>query len=243
MRFELLRGLVSTWTMATATMAIVAAISFTPSPSMAVWWCDDASNWSDVAGIQQCIGRGNDVNARDANGYTILHYAARYGSAEVVNALIDGGAEVDARDNYGRTTLRFMSRYGGDVAIAKALIEAGADLDARDNSGRTPLHAAAFAKNAGVAEALISNGADPMLEDDDGRTAKRLARGEARRVFHSDVIAKLQGTENHIVFIDGDSQLGRMLIKKYPHAIINVAGEGSQLRFVVVVDADEDLGG
>jgi ankyrin repeat protein len=39
-----------------------------------------------------------DVNARDTNSWTLLHYAANYGRNEVTELLIAKGADVNAKN-------------------------------------------------------------------------------------------------------------------------------------------------
>ena len=48
---------------------------------------------------------GADVNARDANGYTPLHWAASRGDNEAVLYLVDQGADVMAVSRSGQTTV------------------------------------------------------------------------------------------------------------------------------------------
>ena len=48
-----------------------------------------------------------DIDARNEDGNTPLHWAARYGQTEIVQALITAGAEMDAMSKSGRT--RFIA--------------------------------------------------------------------------------------------------------------------------------------
>ena len=59
----------------------------------------------DISGAQALLDAGVDINARDQNGSTPLHWAARYGQKQVVELLINKGADVDAKDNSGSTPL------------------------------------------------------------------------------------------------------------------------------------------
>ena len=54
----------------------------------------------------QLIEAGENVNAKDSDGNTPLHWAAREGNADNVRQLIDAGAYVNARDRRGNTPLR-----------------------------------------------------------------------------------------------------------------------------------------
>src|SRR4051794_30487597 len=46
---------------------------------------------------QLLVDRGADVNARDANGETALHFAARAGDCSTIVILVRNGAEIDSR--------------------------------------------------------------------------------------------------------------------------------------------------
>ena len=55
------------------------------------------------ANIQTLLDAGADVMARDEDGWTPLHYAAKYGSPEVIQPLLDAGADSKAKNEEGKT--------------------------------------------------------------------------------------------------------------------------------------------
>ena len=55
--------------------------------------------------IEPLIAKGADVNAKDKDGGTPLHYAAKYGRKETVELLIAKGADLNAKDDDGKTPL------------------------------------------------------------------------------------------------------------------------------------------
>jgi ankyrin repeat protein len=61
-------------------------------------------NRSDIA--RSLIARGDDIEAKDDDGWTALNRAASCNSLDVARLLIEKGAEVDARDGNGSTPLR-----------------------------------------------------------------------------------------------------------------------------------------
>lgn len=61
------------------------------------------ANERDLAGIEEILASGVDVNFRDIDGRTALHVAACQGFADVVKLLLDKGAQVDAEDRWGST--------------------------------------------------------------------------------------------------------------------------------------------
>ena len=86
-----------------------------------------------------------DVTTTDEPGYgwTPLHKAAEYGTAEAIDALVAAGADVEARDKDDWTPLHWAAGYG-TVENINVLLDAGADVAARTKYGRTP---ADMAKN------------------------------------------------------------------------------------------------
>ena len=63
----------------------------------------DAIASSDVDTIQKLIQSGLDLNERDENGSTALHWAAANGTTPVIDCLLQNGADVAVKDSEGRT--------------------------------------------------------------------------------------------------------------------------------------------
>ena len=51
------------------------------------------------------------LTAKDSDGFTILHHAARCNIAEAVNSLLDNGVDVNRVENMGFTPLHIAVRY------------------------------------------------------------------------------------------------------------------------------------
>jgi ankyrin repeat protein len=129
--------------------------------------CDSIDAF-DVHDVRQALAGTVDLNARDPDGNSALHRAARFeGRAEIVRLLIEAGASVNARNASDETPLhqaagRRCSEY---VAL---LLESGADPNARDRFGQTPL----FLSDADqpTIRLLLAAGADVNARDADGQT-------------------------------------------------------------------------
>lgn len=61
----------------------------------------EAIKKSDVQLVQKLVKKGADINFKDKNGSTPLHYAAVYGNMKIVKYLVKNGADVCARNNKG----------------------------------------------------------------------------------------------------------------------------------------------
>ena len=126
---------------------------------------------------------------------TILHIAAFYGDAMVVQKLIEYGADVNAKDTKQKTPLHLASKtehypnsfYNPDFfSVHQLLLEHGADVDARAVDGSTPLCHASFIQNPEVVRLLLDHGADVNAREEDGWTPLRqacLSRREPRKTL------------------------------------------------------------
>jgi ankyrin repeat protein len=113
---------------------------------------------------------GLDLEARDDDGQTCIHFAADGGNDVALRWLVEAGADVTVAANDGSTPLHGVT----DDDFAILLLAAGASAGARDNSGRTPLHLAANEPDWRVVRPLLANPADLDVADDDGNTARQL---------------------------------------------------------------------
>jgi ankyrin repeat protein len=64
------------------------------------------------------------LNAKDSNGWTPLHEAARHGQVHVARFLIDHGAEVDSRNVEGASPLYYAGIYQGQDSPIYQLLQA-----------------------------------------------------------------------------------------------------------------------
>jgi ankyrin repeat protein len=116
------------------------------------------------------------LRARAADGFTLLHLAAFFGRAEVLDLLLARGAEVEAvSGNPMRVRPLHSGAAAGQVAVVESLLRAGADPDARQEGGWTALHQAALSGNEAMARLLLEFGADREIRSEDGRTAAAMA--------------------------------------------------------------------
>lgn len=115
----------------------------------------------DAASVRALLASGADPDARDANGDTPLHHAARAGRPEIVRLLLDAGATLDTPGEYGMTPLAQAAAWSDDAtAVAQMLLDAGANPSALDANGDTPLHWAAGFGASRIAALLLDSGAE-----------------------------------------------------------------------------------
>jgi ankyrin repeat protein len=81
---------------------------------------------------------GLDLNAKDGNGKTALHFAVLSRQKQAVQWLLDHKAQINARDRDGLTPLHYAGT-GEGKEIVQLLLDHNADVNAEDNKGETPL--------------------------------------------------------------------------------------------------------
>lgn len=66
-----------------------------------------------------------------------IHLAARFGSAKILQSLINGGCNVNSQTGFGETTLMICARYKHEECL-RILASAGADFGLVNSSGQSP---------------------------------------------------------------------------------------------------------
>jgi len=105
------------------------------------------------------IQNGANVNAKNNDGKTPVHYAVLLGSTEVIRMLLVAGADIDSISLNIRSLI-----LTGDVRVVNPLIAKSGDVDAKDESGCTMLH---FADDTSVVELLLDKGANIDIKDNE----------------------------------------------------------------------------
>jgi ankyrin repeat protein len=139
-----------------ALLLAVAPISATQSDQRLV----DASKAQDHELVSALVAQRADVNDRQADGATALHWAAHWDALDTADLLIGAGADVDAANDYGVTPLALACENGAGAMVAR-LLEAGANPNAARSTGETPLMTCARTGNPDAVRALLSRGAHP----------------------------------------------------------------------------------
>ncbi|KAK9909900.1 hypothetical protein WJX75_009203 [Coccomyxa subellipsoidea] len=98
----------------------------------------DAAKHGDLEAVQDFLAIGKDVNERDGDGRSALHYAVAYSHADIVDELVSSGADVEAQDTKKNTPLHYAAGYGRS-ALVRQLLEAGAHAAAENASGQSAL--------------------------------------------------------------------------------------------------------
>lgn len=109
------------------------------------------------------IVRGATLDARDKSGDQmspgngVIHWAAIYGRAEILDLLLKRGFVPDTRDKNG-TTLLMLAAENGHMETVKMLLQHGADPNAHNLLGETPLSCARKSGKQAVIDLILRAG-------------------------------------------------------------------------------------
>jgi hypothetical protein len=107
--------------------------------------------------------------ARDTNGDTPLHHAAKRNLAVAIDFLVQKGSSIEAANSAGETALHQAVKADAAEAV-RSLLSLGAALSARDAMGDTPLHSAVLWAARKSLPLLALAGADLNARDFAGET-------------------------------------------------------------------------
>jgi ankyrin repeat protein len=157
---------------------------------------DEAADVPKLSGIWLLLQKGDskakdyfvgevEVNARDPEGRTPLHYAAERGDSQLAAFFIAHGANVNVVDDSNQSPLG-ISAEKGDAKITEMLVNAKANifLPIKENTTAAKI---AFSKNGSLLRALI-NPFTVEAVDKDGKTLLHLASIEGNVLAVHDIL-------------------------------------------------------
>lgn len=119
----------------------------------------DAARRDDGERAAALIKARADVNVRQPDGATALHWAAHHDDVALASVLLRAGARPGAADDTGATPL-FLACMNRSSAMVTLLLDAKADPNAALVTGETALMTCARTGSAAAVRALVMRGAD-----------------------------------------------------------------------------------
>ncbi|XP_045480576.1 palmitoyltransferase Hip14 isoform X2 [Harmonia axyridis] len=129
-----------------------------------------ATQYGAFGRVRELIEAGYDVNKRDNENVTLLHWAAINNRKEIMIYFVKKGAEVDAvGGELNATPLHWATRQGHLEAVV-LLMNAGADPTLRDAEGCSCIHLSSQFGHTALVAYFIARGVSPDLVDRGGMT-------------------------------------------------------------------------
>jgi ankyrin repeat protein len=223
----------------------------------------DAARRQDRTAVRLLLEQHADVNGRQPDGATALHWAMHWNDLETARLLVHAGAAVDAANDYGVTPLSLACTNASRDAVA-LLLDGGANPNLALPTGETPLMTAARTGSVEVVQALLARGADANLKEHaDGQTALMWAVSEkhpeivrALVARGADVRARSTRGFTPLLFAarQGDIASARQLLEQgadvnetaadrmSPLVVASVRGQAALAMFLLEHGADPDAG-
>ncbi|NOT28164.1 MAG: hypothetical protein HOP16_18945 [Acidobacteria bacterium] len=181
----------------------------------------DAVKQRNHESIRSLLKERVDVNTRQPDGATALHWAAHLDDLAAADLLIQAGADVKVANDYGITPLSLACTNASPAMVAR-LLKGGADPNAVRPTGETVLMTCAHAGSVDAVSSLLARGADVHArENESGQTAlmwavsqRHPAVAQALVTAGADVHARSKGGYTPLLFAarSGDIESAGILL-------------------------------
>ncbi|GLD95157.1 hypothetical protein PINS_up003782 [Pythium insidiosum] len=171
--------------------------------------------------LQELLAKGVNLDAKDDDERTPLHWAAGQGSLDAVELLVtQAKARLDVQDDAGWTPL-MSAASAGHAEIVSFLLSRGANANIANDSGQVPLH---YHKGRlHIAELLVDYTKNINHQDSTGNTPLMRALGgtPSREVItllidygaRVNTKDKQGNTPLHLALAEGHEDIARLLVE------------------------------
>ena len=99
---------------------------------------------NNIKRINKLLKKGSDVNCKDDNGWTPLHFASQEFNEEIIELLLNNGADPNAQDINGNTPLStaLFNCKGAETKIFDLFKNKGGNPEIKNNHGVSTLDTA-----------------------------------------------------------------------------------------------------
>jgi ankyrin repeat protein len=142
-----------------AAVAVMAALSGAAVVAQAADSLPDVAEAGNSATALALVDAKADVNARQDDGTTALHWAAYHDDLPLLRRLLKAGAKANVANDYGSTPLAEAAERADPEAL-RMLLEAGAGVESPNPQGQTALMTVARTDVVEAAKVLVAHGAN-----------------------------------------------------------------------------------
>ena len=125
--------------------------------------------------VQLLLMQGLDIESKNCQGRTALHYAVSSSHEVLVKVLLRHGANIEATGFDRESPVLHFVIGTGNEAMVLLLLDKEANIEGSDRDGLTALHLAVHARNESMTQLLLDKGANTEGTEKNGRTALHLA--------------------------------------------------------------------
>ena len=155
-----------------------------------------------------------DLNFKDENGFTALHYACDEGNFKIADILIKSNCDVNAKTTTNKKTPLHLTAQRGFFDISKLLIENGAIVNIGDNEKNTPLHLCAMGGHVELMKFFLDKLPQADVKNIYGKTPKDVAmKAEIKELLKEYLDKKDNVYRNIKIHTTSESTLNYMMKK------------------------------
>lgn len=119
--------------------------------------------------------RKGNLNDKNSNGYTELHYACYNNRLSSVVSLLNDGMDINLKDNiYGETPIMIACSCGSNDMV-KLLLTYGADIHQKSKKGYSLIHFVCYYDHVDIIRILLVRGVNVNEKSNDGNTPLKIA--------------------------------------------------------------------
>ena len=124
----------------------------------------EAAKNQDKDAVRALVQQRVDVNARQPDGATALHWAAHWDDVQTAALLLGAGANPNTVTDLGVAPL-YLACLNGSARMVETLLMAGADANSTRPTGETALMTCSRTGNVDAAKALLARSADVQAKE------------------------------------------------------------------------------
>ncbi|CAG9765425.1 unnamed protein product [Ceutorhynchus assimilis] len=185
-----------------------------------------ATQYGAFSCVKHLIEEGYDVNQKDSETVTLLHWAAINNRKDIMRYLIEKGATVDAiGGELNATPLHWATRQG-HLEACVILMNAGADPTLRDAEGCSCIHLAAQFGHTALVAYFVARSVSPDLTDRTGMTPLMWAVWKMCSLDPTRLLLTLGANPNLTDFTQGNTALHWAILARNTTAISTLVLQG-----------------